>query len=200
MAPFVFKNLEIFKVMLAGIISCGLLVSLFCFFIFESLTALALNLLMLFFWAALYLLLVVKVEFLAISFLIIYVGAIAILIIFGLMVLGVSVRTVQRTKSILFYVGFLNACLLLAKTHSLSTATLFSHQLLSSNILGSFSQAHVGGLWLQDISILGLNLYKTQFTYFWVCGLLLLVAIFGVIAMTTPTREGWRRPFTGFSS
>lgn len=132
--------------MLTGIINAGLLVSLVCFFIFESLTALALNLLMLFFWAALYLLLVVKVEFLAISFLIIYVGAIAILIIFGLMVLGVSVRTVQRTKSIFFYIGLLNASFLLYKTHAMCTATVFSHQLLASSLLGQFSSVSLGGL------------------------------------------------------
>lgn len=47
-----------------------------------------------------YLLLVVKVEFLAISFLIIYVGAVAVLIIFGLMVLGVSARSVRRRYSV----------------------------------------------------------------------------------------------------
>lgn len=59
-----------------------------------------------------YLLLVVKVEFLAISFLIIYVGAVAVLIIFGLMVLGVSARSVHRQYSTWFYLGMANTLLL----------------------------------------------------------------------------------------
>ena len=65
----------------------------------SSLVHLGLSLLILFFWVALFLLLVVKVEFLAISFLIIYIGAIAVLLVFGLMVLGVSSKTPQRPLS-----------------------------------------------------------------------------------------------------
>lgn len=90
--------------------------------------------------------LVIKVEFLAISFLIIYVGAVAVLIVFGLMVLGVSVRTVQRTKSIFFYIGFINALFLLYKTYMLSTAILFSQQLLTTNLLGQFLAQGAGNV------------------------------------------------------
>lgn len=93
-------------------------------------------------------------------------GAIAILIIFGLMVLGTSVRTVRRTRSIFFHIGLLNVMFLLYKTHAISTTMLVSHRLLTTNLVGHVALNSTGNLWLQDVSILGLNLYKTHFSYF----------------------------------
>lgn len=117
------------------VLALGFLSSLAGFFFFKSLTALALNLLILFFVSALFLLLVLKVEFLAISFLIIYVGAIAVLILFGLMVLGVSVKTVSRPMFVYLLPAVFNVIFLVSGLYASILSVLSTRASLTSVLL-----------------------------------------------------------------
>lgn len=113
-----------------------------------------------------YLLLVVKVEFLAISFLIIYVGAVAVLIIFGLMVLGVSARSVSRRYSVWFYLGLVNTLLLVFGAQRSIFLILSERRSLISVLVPTSPNSTFGWLWVQDVSILGVSLYGPNFKYF----------------------------------
>lgn len=84
----------------------------------------------------------------------------------------------------------MNTLVLVFVAHRDIVLILSERRSLTSVLVPAFSNSGLGWLWVQDVSVLGLNLYGPNFKYFWVCGLLLFVAICGVIAMTTPSRGG----------
>jgi hypothetical protein len=65
-----------------------------------------------------------------------------------------------------FYLGLVNIVLLVLTTHRDIMLILTERRALSSLLVASDVTNNLGWLWVQDISILGLNLYGPNFKYF----------------------------------
>jgi len=118
-------------------------------------------------------------EFLGLVFLIIYVGAIAVLFLFVVMMLNVKSYTSSLFTSVpsLLVGGFLlilQLFLILEKTFSNYTFWLTTSPYTFDNYLDSLS----------SIDVLGQGLYNYYLICFILAGLVLLVAMIGAIALT----------------
>lgn len=128
------------------------------------------------------LLLLVKIEFIAMMFLIIYVGAIAVLFLFAVMMLDAKLQNLARNIFRYLPVGFLFALGFLAPVlHQLSLITHQDTNLFSRNnyvnwfdLLDSTS----------DVEVYGQVLYSYFVLQFLVVGLILLVVLIGVVSLT----------------
>jgi len=124
-------------------------------------------------------LLLLNVEFLGLIFIIIYVGAIAVLFLFVVMMLNVKIYSSKTfiQNPILFLVGFIalsQIFLLLERTFLDSNTLIDSENLSVSIFLDSLS----------SIDILGQGLYNNYIICFLIAGLVLLVAMIGAIVLT----------------
>jgi NADH-quinone oxidoreductase subunit J len=122
-------------------------------------------------------------EFLALFFLIIYLGAIAILFLFVVMMLNIKYRDLQ-TSRLYFPAGILIGSVLLAETHG-----AFS-KLFSKNT-GTVSGEHNNYVnWydnldsLPDVYVLGQIFYTHYVLQILIAGLILYVAVIGVAFLT----------------
>lgn len=134
-------------------------------------------------------LLLLDAEFLSIGFLIVYIGAVAVLFVFALMVTSMG-QLLKRDK-----LSTINLISIAIITHLIySTNTNFNYR-LSYDTLPLF---YLEGIYNKpdmetflitsyDILIFGKHMYTTHKTLFFVSGFLLLVAITGVIALTMPS-------------
>lgn len=137
-------------------------------------------------------------EFLGISFLIIYIGAIAILFIFTLMVIDSETRVKVRglspmklvTIGLFAMMGYsVNSNLNYRINYEAFTSYLADQP---ANIVATVESVMFQSHDLMIFSILIYNNYKTMFL---ISGLLLVVAIIGVIAMTIPSRIPLFNPY-----
>jgi len=124
-------------------------------------------------------LLLLNVEFLGLIFIIIYVGAIAVLFLFVVMMLNVKIYSSKSfiQNPILFLVGFIalsQIFLLLERTFLDSNTLIDSENLSVSIFLDSLS----------SIDVLGQGLYNNYIICFLIAGLVLLVAMIGAIVLT----------------
>lgn len=145
-----------------------------------------------------------EVEFLALIFLIVYIGAIAVLFLFVVMMLNVA-QPVSVGKSSLFgrYTLFFDAALFVAigvfiasllkgpdLIFTFSTVPIF---LANSDFLYSDYSNFIGHL--HNIQYLAQALYTYNFFSFFLVALVLLVAMVGSIALTMHHRADMRRQF-----
>jgi len=123
-------------------------------------------------------------EFLGLVFIIIYVGAIAVLFLFVVMMLNVKIYS----SNILFYLPFiflgcfimiLQIFLILEKTFTNSTFCVSDLPYNFDNYLDSLS----------SIDVLGQSLYNYYLLCFLLAGLILLVAMIGAIVLTLNFRS-----------
>lgn len=140
--------------------------------------------------AALFLL--IGAEFIAMILVIVYVGAVAVLFLFVVMMLDVNI--VELREGFLKYlpVGAMIGVVLLAEI------------LLGLGVLGAGSSTMVAlnkqgaqVLAVDNTRAIGLVLYTQYFYLFQVAGLVLLVAMIGAIVLTLRTRPGVRRQKIG---
>jgi len=132
--------------------------------------------------------LMLKAEFLAMVFVVVYVGAIAVLFLFVVMML--NIKTVELTYSVLSYLplGGLIAVLIALQ---LSIVIYQNFPVVLGNyvyliwvdFLNSFS----------NIEVLGNLIYTYYFDLFLLCGMILLVAMIGAIVLTLSHRTGVKR-------
>jgi len=128
------------------------------------------------------LLLSLEVEFLALSFVIIYVGAIAILFLFVIMMLDIKI--IDHSFDFLiysipayfisfsfFFEIYLSSFFLIFPSSDNSLPIFFS--IPWSFLVDSFS----------NINLLGLTLYTHFYIYFLLAGFILLIAVFGVLML-----------------
>ena len=116
-------------------------------------------------------------EFLGLVFLIIYVGAIAVLFLFVVMMLNVKTYKTSDTFFSLFFGGFIlivQIFLILEKTFSNSKFWIGNLPYTFENYLDS----------LNSIDVIGQGLYNYYLVCFLLAGLVLLVAMIGAIALT----------------
>jgi len=161
-----------------------------------------LSLVLVFFNAA-GLLILLGVEFLAMLFLIVYVGAVAVLFLFVIMMLNVKINSIQLSiyrympfaivLGLLLYFGFLL---------SIDVDSIYSSQKhLCSNLYYQDYYLNPINLWgtnvvfFNNIMLLGMVLYTQYFYLFLVSGVILLVSMLGAISLTLHRRGDVKRQF-----
>ena len=140
--------------------------------------------------AALFLL--IGAEFIAMILVIVYVGAVAVLFLFVVMMLDINLTELREGFLEYFPVG------------ALIGAVVFAELLLGVGIIGSGSTTIAGlnthGAQVMEIDntrAIGQVLYTQYFYLFQVAGLVLLVAMIGAIVLTLRSRPGVRRQKAG---
>jgi NADH-quinone oxidoreductase subunit J len=140
--------------------------------------------------AALFLL--IGAEFIAMILVIVYVGAVAVLFLFVVMMLDINLTELREGFLAYFPVG------------ALIGAVLFAELLLGVGIIGSGSTTIAGlnahgaqVMAIDNTRAIGRVLYTQYFYLFQVAGLVLLVAMIGAIVLTLRSRPGVRRQKAG---
>ena len=118
-------------------------------------------------------------EFLAMILLIVYVGAVAVLFLFVVMMLNVGIEKIKTQAKKYFFSGFLVAIILLLEL-------IFSF----SNLDIIFNKSSSSSLDISNSHALGEILYTDYFLPFQISGCILLVAMLGAIILTLRKREG----------
>ena len=118
-------------------------------------------------------------EFLAMILLIVYVGAVAVLFLFVVMMLNVGIEKIKTQAKKYFFSGFLVAIILLLEL-------IFSF----SNLDIIFNKSNSSSLDISNSHALGEILYTDYFLPFQISGCILLVAMLGAIILTLRKREG----------
>ncbi len=140
--------------------------------------------------AALFLL--IGAEFIAMILVIVYVGAVAVLFLFVVMMLDINLTELREGFLEYFPVG------------ALIGAVVFAELLLGVGIIGSGSTTIEGlnthgaqVMAIDNTRAIGQVLYTQYFYLFQVAGLVLLVAMIGAIVLTLRSRPGVRRQKAG---
>ncbi len=131
-------------------------------------------------------------EFIAMILVIVYVGAVAVLFLFVVMMLDINLTELREGFLKYFPVG------------ALIGVVLFAEMLLGLGIVGAGSTT-IAGLNAQGAQVLAIDntraigrvLYTQYFYLFQVAGVVLLVAMIGAIVLTLRTRPGVRRQKVG---
>ena len=132
--------------------------------------------------------LLIGAEFIAMILVIVYVGAVAVLFLFVVMMLDINLTELKEGFLAYFPVG------------ALIGAVLFAELLLGVGIIGAGSTT-VAGLNAHGAQVMAIDntraigrvLYTQYFYLFQVAGLVLLVAMIGAIVLTLRSRPGVRR-------
>ena len=136
--------------------------------------------------------LLIGAEFVAMILVIVYVGAVAVLFLFVVMMLDINLAELRQGFLKYFPIGAVIGVVLLAEI------------LLALGVLGAQSEtmagfakqtAQVGAI--DNTRAIGRVLYTQYFYLFQVAGLVLLVAMIGAIVLTLRTRPGVRRQRAG---
>jgi NADH-quinone oxidoreductase subunit J len=125
-------------------------------------------------------------EFLAMILVIVYVGAVAVLFLFVVMMLDVDCAELKRGTLQYVPISLVVGGILLAELVFAGTAWRFASA--ASHALASARPAH-----LTNTEALGRILYTDYVYYFQIAGLILLVAMIGAIVLTLRTRPGVRK-------
>lgn len=127
-------------------------------------------------------------EFLALILVIVYVGAVAVLFLFVVMMLDVSTNRIAGAMHKTLPIGALVGFVLLAELIWIYYSWQFSVD-SSMNVASPISGA---GL-MNNTEALGQVLYTDYMMFFQLAGLVLLVAMIGAITLTLRSRSGVRR-------
>ena len=178
-------------------------VELVLFYLFSSLTAISslmvirsenpvhsvLFLILAFFNAA-GLLILMEMEFLSLIFIVVYVGAIAVLFLFVVMMLNVKISEVEDEVLQYLPVGGTIGLIFLFLIFFIIEGDFVSFNGQANSIyLDWFQQVDV----VSNIETLGQVLYTEYLVYFLLAGVILLVAMVGAIVLTMSTRTSLRR-------
>jgi NADH:ubiquinone oxidoreductase subunit 6 (subunit J) len=138
------------------------------------------------------LLLLLEIEFLAMIFIVVYVGAIAVLFLFVVMMLNIKISEVQDEIYQYLPVGGLIGFIFLSEIFLILESDFVP--LLSQNLLSTDYNIWVANTEsISNIATLGQVLYTTFAVFFLIAGLILLVAMIGAIVLTMQTRTTLRR-------
>jgi NADH-quinone oxidoreductase subunit J len=122
-------------------------------------------------------------EFLAMILVVVYVGAVAVLFLFVVMMLDIDFTELKRGAMQYLPLGGLLGLVLVGEL------------LIVGSVLGSSAQAfpHAAAAGMTNTEALGHVLYTDYVYYFQIAGLVLLVAMIGAIVLTLRARPGVRR-------
>jgi len=146
-------------------------------------------------------LMLLGVEFLSIIYVIIYVGAIAILFLFIVMMLNIKLIDIQKTKTYL-PIGVFIGLMLLLEFYIIRSGSI-GGGVNTMVIIGEESESLVSYYnykwWLwelrsgSNIEVLGELLYVYRFVLIFLCGIVLLVAMIGAIILTMVEQTGIKK-------
>jgi NADH-quinone oxidoreductase subunit J len=131
-------------------------------------------------------------EFIALILVIVYVGAVAVLFLFVVMMLDISFGELRKGFMRYIPVGLGTAAVLLTEFIFIYTAWTFSPDIMDNR--ANPVSAHSP---LTNTEALGQVLYTDYILPFQIAGLVLLVAMIGAIVLTHRTRPGVRRQKVG---
>ncbi len=163
------------------IFSAGLLCSALALVLVKNPVHSVLLLILSFFYGA-GLIMLLKAEFLALTLIIVYVGAVAVLFLFVVMMLNIEEeksRKIISFKSVLS--GLLLVLILAELTYYINLGVLENSANIQGKILIDYSK--------NNINQIGENLYTTYFYPFLLTGLLLFIAMIGSIVLVFRKKE-----------
>src|SRR5690348_4926086 len=129
-------------------------------------------------------------EFLAMILVIVYVGAVAVLFLFVVMMLDIDFAELKRGAQEYFLVGAGVGVVLLAEL--IAATYLWKFSPAANSTLGAPTPNHIS-----NTEAIGRILYTDYIYYFQIAGLVLLVAMIGAIVLTLRHRPGVRRQNIG---
>jgi NADH-quinone oxidoreductase subunit J len=127
-------------------------------------------------------------EFIAMILVVVYVGAIAVLFLFVVMMLDINVTEIREGFLKYLPVGLLVGVVLLAEL-----ITVFTSWVMSDGAAGLRAAPTPDPSEITNTEALGLILYTDYIYLFQAAGLILLVAMIGSIVLTHRTRSGVRK-------
>ena len=126
-------------------------------------------------------------EFLAMVVLIVYIGAVAVLFLFVIMMLDINITKLRQTFLSYLPIGlFVGFIILLELIYVVSQSKLNFAQTISIN-------NNISNQMLDNTEIIGNILYTDYFLLFQISGIILLVAMIGAIFLTIRKREGAKK-------
>jgi len=134
-----------------------------------------------------FLLLLLGLEFLPLLFIIVYVGAIAILFLFVVMLLNIKLVEISENSARYVPIGVIIGFVFLYQIYYIFTSDL------SSEVLSWSSLDFTSIVSLSNISLIGVLLYTDYFLYFLVSSLVLLVSMIGAIVLCLWHEKGIKR-------
>ena len=136
------------------------------------------------------LLILMEMEFLSLIFIVVYVGAIAVLFLFVVMMLNVKISEIEDEVLQYLPVGIVLDLIFLFLIFFIIEGDFVSFNGQAEGIyLDWFQQVDV----VSNIQTLGQILYTEYLAYFLLAGVILLVAMVGAIVLTMSTRTSLRR-------
>ena len=132
-------------------------------------------------------------EFLAMILVVVYVGAVAVLFLFVVMMLDIDFAELKRGAQQYVLVGAGVGITLMLEL--IGSASLWKFSAAASHAL-----AHPTPVGLSNTEALGRILYTDYIYYFQIAGLVLLVAMIGAIVLTLRHRPGVRRQSIGMQN
>merc|ERR1712109_127580 len=140
------------------------------------------------------LLFMLNVEFFGIIFLIVYVGAIAVLFLFIVMMLDIkTINTAQRLKDFFSYRNIITAFILILLLNLINEdmLDLTRYNDINTMVLGTDAYTDFSKLlkYEHHLQALGIALYKYNVVPFLLCGFILFIAMVGAIVVTLEDEE-----------
>ena len=140
------------------------------------------------------LLILLEAEFLALLFIVVYVGAIAVLFLFVVMMLNVKISEVQDEVLQYLPIGGLIGIVFLLEIFLIIEGDFVS-LLQTHNINPDYVNWFSNKDSISNIQTLGDVLYTDYVIFFLLAGVILLIAMVGAIVLTMSTRTSLRRQF-----
>ncbi|MBC50250.1 MAG: NADH:ubiquinone oxidoreductase subunit J [Pelagibacteraceae bacterium] len=127
-------------------------------------------------------------EFLAMVVLIVYIGAVAVLFLFVIMMLDINIAKLRQT-----FLNYLPIGLLVGFIILLELIYIVSQSKLNFTQKISINNNNISNQMLDNTKTIGNILYTDYFLLFQISGIILLVAMIGAIFLTIRKREGAKK-------
>ena len=127
-------------------------------------------------------------EFLAMVVLIVYIGAVAVLFLFVIMMLDINITKLRQT-----FLNYLPIGLLVGFIILLELIYIVSQSKLNFTQKISINNNNISNQMLDNTKTIGNILYTDYFLLFQISGIILLVAMIGAIFLTIRKREGAKK-------
>ena len=127
-------------------------------------------------------------EFLAMVVLIVYIGAVAVLFLFVIMMLDINIAKLRQT-----FLNYLPIGLLVGVIILLELIYIVSQSKLNFTQKISINNNNISNQMLDNTKTIGNILYTDYFLLFQISGIILLVAMIGAIFLTIRKREGAKK-------
>lgn len=149
--------------------------------------------LVLLFFNAAGLLILLGVEFLGMLFLVVYIGAIAVLFLFVIMMLNIKTTSINFLMFDYFLLLLSNIFLIIFFTSNTNISFVNLNGLFINLYFNPIIFWHTNTIAFDNIFVLGYVLYTSYFYLFLLCGIILLISMLGAISLTLHKRNDVKR-------